>query len=200
MRRTLRPARAPLLSSQGQAPPPGRARAGRAAKRAIDVGGALLGLLAFAPILLVIALAIRLDARGPVLFSQRRIGRGGAHFVLRKFRTMVVDAEQMTAAMLAHSRDPNWLDLEHDPRVTRVGWFLRKTSLDELPQLWNVLRGEMSLVGPRPLISAEYERVPAWARSRVEVTPGITGLWQVDGRTLNSFHEMLELDHQYVRT
>jgi lipopolysaccharide/colanic/teichoic acid biosynthesis glycosyltransferase len=179
---------------------PQRVAAARVAKRTIDLAGAVLALLVFAPLMLAIALAIRLDSPGPVLFSQRRVGRGGGRFVLRKFRTMVIDAEQMRPALLAISRDPNWLDVERDPRVTRLGWFLRKTSLDELPQLWNVLRGEMSLVGPRPLIPMEYEKVPAWAGSRIEVLPGITGLWQVAGRTHIPFEQMLELDRQYVRS
>jgi lipopolysaccharide/colanic/teichoic acid biosynthesis glycosyltransferase len=145
-----------------------------------------------------IALAIRLDSPGPVLFRQQRIGRGGQPFRLLKFRTMVVDAEAKQAELLAHSRDPNWVDLEHDPRVTRVGRLLRLSSLDELPQLWNVARGEMSLVGPRPLIPSEDGLLEGWRRSRVDLTPGLTGLWQVLGRTRIPFEEMVKLDYLYV--
>jgi lipopolysaccharide/colanic/teichoic acid biosynthesis glycosyltransferase len=116
-----------------------------------------------------------------------------------KFRTMVADAERLRAALVALSRDPNWLLIDDDPRVTRVGRYLRRTSLDELPQLLNVVRGDMSLVGPRPLIPSEDGRVPSWAGSRRLVTPGMTGLWQVSGRTALAFEEMLALDCEYVR-
>jgi lipopolysaccharide/colanic/teichoic acid biosynthesis glycosyltransferase len=115
-----------------------------------------------------------------------------------KFRTMVHDAERRRAALVALSRDPDWLHLDADPRITRVGRVLRRTSLDELPQLLNVLRGEMSLVGPRPLIPAEHDRMPAWARVRDAVRPGMTGLWQVNGRTTTTYLQMLSLDRDYV--
>jgi lipopolysaccharide/colanic/teichoic acid biosynthesis glycosyltransferase len=111
---------------------------------------------------------------------------------------MTVDAEQRRAELIAHSSDPAWLKLDHDPRVTRVGRWLRRLSLDELPQLWNVVRGEMSLVGPRPLIPAEDEHVQTWARGRLDLTPGITGYWQVLGRTRIPFEEMVKLDYLYV--
>ena len=144
------------------------------------------------------ALAVRLDSRGPVLFRQERVGRGSRHFRVLKFRTMVADAEAQRAALLAQSADPGWLLLEHDPRVTRVGRFLRRTSIDELPQLLNVLRGQMSLVGPRPLIVSEDSQIGGWARGRLDLTPGITGLWQVLGRTSIPFEEMVKLDYLYV--
>jgi lipopolysaccharide/colanic/teichoic acid biosynthesis glycosyltransferase len=117
-----------------------------------------------------------------------------------KFRTMVADAEERRMEVVRFSLDPDWLLLERDPRVTRVGRLLRRTSLDELPQLLNVLRGDMSLVGPRPLIPAEHAHVPVWAHPRMDVAPGMTGLWQVSGRTTLSFAEMLHLDCRYVET
>jgi len=142
--------------------------------------------------------AIKLDSPGPVLFTQVRVGRERRRFRLLKFRTMVVDAESRQEELRARSRDPNWLLLDHDPRVTRVGRLLRLSSLDEFPQLVNVLRGEMSLVGPRPLIESEDALLEWWARSRIDLTPGLTGLWQVLGRTSIPFEEMLKLDYLYV--
>jgi lipopolysaccharide/colanic/teichoic acid biosynthesis glycosyltransferase len=167
-------------------------------KRAIDLMGSGLALVAFSPLMGLIAWVVRRQSPGPVLFRQVRVGRNGRIFGLLKFRTMVVDAEQQRAALLAFSRDPNWLHLDHDPRITPVGRLLRRTSLDELPQLWNVLRGDMSLVGPRPLVPAEDARVCDWARRRGEVAPGITGPWQVAGRTAVPFEDMLVLDADYV--
>jgi lipopolysaccharide/colanic/teichoic acid biosynthesis glycosyltransferase len=171
-----------------------------ALKRAMDVVGAGFLLLLLSPLLLFVALAVRAGSPGGALFRQLRVGRRGGFFVLWKFRTMVVDAEAQRAALLARSRDPNWLHLDDDPRITTFGRFLRRSSIDELPQLWNVLRGDMSLVGPRPLIPAEHDRVAAWARRRSDVRPGITGLWQVAGRTDVSFEDMLRLDCVYAAT
>jgi lipopolysaccharide/colanic/teichoic acid biosynthesis glycosyltransferase len=176
----------------------GLSRASTAGKRAIDVLGAAAALMVLAPLLLVISVAIPLGSRGPVVFRQPRVGRGGRPFVMWKFRTMVADAERRREALLSDSRDPRWLHLERDPRITRLGRWLRQSSLDELPQLWNVLRGDMSLVGPRPLVPKEYEHVPAWGRGDPEVRPGITGLWQVCGRTDIPFDDMLVLDRVYA--
>ncbi|MGI8904366.1 MAG: sugar transferase [Solirubrobacteraceae bacterium] len=178
--------------------PPWLPRSSRALKRAMDLAIAGTSLILLSPLAIAIAVAIKLDSRGPVLFQQERIGKRGKRFRLWKFRTMCVDAEQRRAALLALSTDPGWLKLEHDPRVTRVGHRLRRLSLDELPQLWNVLRGEMSLVGPRPLIEAENDRVEEWARGRLDLTPGLTGYWQVLGRTRIPFAEMVKLDYLYV--
>jgi exopolysaccharide biosynthesis polyprenyl glycosylphosphotransferase len=173
-------------------------RSSRLAKRALDlVGAGLLSILAL-PVLLVLAVAIKLDSPGPVFFRQERIGRGGARFRLLKLRTMVVDAEARRAGLLEQSKERGWLHLEHDPRITPVGRLLRLASLDELPQLWNVLRGDMSLVGPRPLVVEEDRMVDDWARGRLDLTPGITGLWQVLGRTSIPFEEMVKLDYLYV--
>lgn len=178
--------------------PPVLTRSSRALKRALDLTLASGALVIAAPLLPAIAFAIKLDSNGPILFRQIRTGRRGARFHLLKFRTMVADADARRAEMLELSIDPNWLHVRDDPRITRVGRFLRVTSLDELPQLWNVLKGEMSIVGPRPLIEDEDARVDGWGRIRLDLTPGITGLWQVLGRTSIPFDEMVKLDHQYV--
>ena len=151
-----------------------------------------------APVWIVAAIAVKLDSPGPILFRQSRIGRAGRPFRLTKFRSMIADAETRREALLAMSRQDKWLDLEHDPRITRVGRFLRHTSIDELPQLWNVLKGDMSLVGPRPLIAEEDRNVSGWARRRLDLTPGITGPWQVMGRARIPFEQMIMLDYLYV--
>lgn len=179
-------------------PPPVLPRSSRSLKRVLDVVVSAAMLIALSPLFALIALAIKLDSRGPALFRQRRIGRDGQGFELLKFRTMVEDADLQTAELMARSSDPNWLFLDEDPRITRVGRVLRQTSLDELPQLWNVLRGRMSLVGPRPLSERDDSRVRDWRRNRLDLTPGITGYWQVLGRTSIPFDEMLEVDYAYV--
>jgi len=168
-------------------------------KRGIDIVGAVLGLTIGAPLLALIALAIRLDSPGPVVFHQTRVGLGGRLFEMYKFRSMREGAEEE----LEELRDLNESDgptfkMRHDPRTTRVGKFLRRTSLDELPQLLNVLCGEMSLVGPRPPLPAEVERYAEWHKKRLEAPPGMTGLWQVSGRSLLSFDEAVLLDLHYV--
>ncbi|MCK9249368.1 MAG: sugar transferase [Solirubrobacteraceae bacterium] len=167
-------------------------------KRGLDVVGSLCGLVLLSPVLVAIAIAISVDSRGGVIFRQSRIGRGGKRFDVLKFRTMVPNADAMVEDLMARSTDPHWLQIEDDPRVTRVGRFLRSTSLDELPQLWNVLRGDMSLVGPRPLSARDDARVDGWARGRLDLTPGLTGLWQVLGRKSVPFAEMVQLDYVYV--
>jgi lipopolysaccharide/colanic/teichoic acid biosynthesis glycosyltransferase len=176
------------------------ARVARVTKRALDLTGAVVLLVLMSWAMLLVALAIRLDSRGPVFFRQRRIGRGGRKFRLVKFRTMVAGAEAMDRELRERSQDPHWLLLADDPRVTRVGRVLRRTSLDELPELWNVIRGHMSLVGPRPLSEQDDACVPSWGRRRFDVYPGVTGLWQVEGRTHISFEDMIRLDCRYVRT
>jgi lipopolysaccharide/colanic/teichoic acid biosynthesis glycosyltransferase len=169
------------------------------AKRAFDVAIAAVALIVVAPVLLALALAICAGSRGAPLFRQRRVGRFGREFMMWKLRTMARDAEERRTALLAESRDPAWLHVDDDPRVTRIGRILRRSSLDELPQLVNVLRGSMSLVGPRPLPPAEHAHVPAWSLARLDVRPGLTGLWQVRGRTSVGFHDMLQFDCEYVR-
>jgi exopolysaccharide biosynthesis polyprenyl glycosylphosphotransferase len=176
-------------------------RSVRTVKRAIDLVASALGLLVLTPLLAAIAVAIKLDTPGPIFFRQRRHGRGGSEFEIVKFRTMVADAEAQRQAM-AHLNEMEGagplFKMASDPRVTKVGAFLRKTSLDELPQLWNVLRGEMSLVGPRPFVVHESEQITGWAGRRLDTTPGITGLWQVLGRNDIPFAEMVKLDYVYV--
>lgn len=178
--------------------PPVLSRSSRALKRTMDLCGALTLIILTLPLQLMIAIAIKLDDGGPILFRQKRVGRWDRRFMVLKFRTMCVDAEAKRAELLAQSKDPGWLLLDHDPRITRVGRFLRLTSLDELPQMWNVLRGEMSLVGPRPLMEADASQLSEWGRSRVDLKPGLTGLWQVLGRTSIPFEEMVKLDYVYV--
>jgi exopolysaccharide biosynthesis polyprenyl glycosylphosphotransferase len=179
-------------------------RSSLAIKRMLDVTLAAVGLVLLAPVLAGIALAIRLDSSGPVLFRQVRMGHGGRVFRILKFRTMSLDADarkQEIAHLNKHLRlggDPRMFKVVDDPRVTRVGRFLRRYSLDELPQLVNVLRGEMSIVGPRPLILEEDQCVDGWGRKRLDLKPGITGLWQVLGRDGIPFEEMVELDYRYV--
>jgi exopolysaccharide biosynthesis polyprenyl glycosylphosphotransferase len=168
-------------------------------KRAIDFTIALVGLIVSSPLMLLIALTIKLDSPGPVLFRQIRVGKGGRHFVLYKFRSMRegAETEQHKLTNLDEAEGPIF-KIRHDPRCTKVGRFLRRTSLDELPQLYNVLRGEMSLVGPRPPIPAEVEHYEEWHKKRLEVSPGMTGLWQVSGRSELTFDEMVLLDIYYI--
>jgi lipopolysaccharide/colanic/teichoic acid biosynthesis glycosyltransferase len=169
-------------------------------KRALDVLGASLLLMAAAPVMLAAATAVKLTSPGPMLFAQRRDGLGGRPFVMYKFRTMTVDAEARQAQLRPLSeQDGPAFKLTNDPRVTRVGRLLRITSIDELPQLWNVLRGEMSLVGPRPLPCDESAACERWQRRRLDVTPGLTCIWQVAGRSLVSFAEWVRMDLQYIR-
>jgi exopolysaccharide biosynthesis polyprenyl glycosylphosphotransferase len=178
--------------------PPVLARSSRFLKRSMDLAGSAALLLVTAPVFALIAMTIKLDSRGPVFFRQQRVGRAGRRFDLVKFRTMCRDTEAQRASLLEQSKDPGWLHLDHDPRITSVGRFLRNSSLDELPQLWNVLKGEMSLVGPRPLIESEHSQLEGWRESRIDLTPGLTGLWQVLGRTRIPFEEMVKLDYLYV--
>jgi exopolysaccharide biosynthesis polyprenyl glycosylphosphotransferase len=171
-------------------------------KRALDVAGSAAGLVVLSPLFLVVAIAIKLDTRGPVFFRQTRMGAGGNPFTILKFRTMFADADRRkheVAHLNQHcGRDARMFKIPDDPRTTRVGRLLRRTSVDELPQLLNVLRGEMSLVGPRPLVLEEDRHVIEWARERLRIKPGITGLWQVLGRSDIPFGEMVQLDYLYV--
>jgi exopolysaccharide biosynthesis polyprenyl glycosylphosphotransferase len=173
----------------------------RIAKRLMDVTLAASVLLVTAPVFAIIALAIKFDSRGPVFFRQERIGRAGKPFQIFKFRSMTADAWQQRVAVAGLNEvDGPLFKMEHDPRVTRVGALIRKTSLDELPQLINVVRGEMSLVGPRPLPTEESDRIDGAALARLDVHPGITGLWQVCGRSDLTYADLQHLDSVYVRS
>jgi lipopolysaccharide/colanic/teichoic acid biosynthesis glycosyltransferase len=158
----------------------------------------LLGLLCLAPLLLLIAVAIKVGSRGPVLFRQRRIGRDGEPFEMLKFRTMIDGAHAQRDALRHLNEADGLFKIEADPRVTKVGRILRRTSLDELPQLWNVVRGDMSLVGPRPLVIEEDRRIEGWHRRRLQLTPGMTGHWQILGSSRIPLHEMVNIDYLYV--
>ena len=184
--RRLSPRRSPLL------------------KRSMDLILATTALLLILPFLAVISLLIKIDSRGPVFFRQIRVGAGARPFCIYKFRTMVEDAEKLKPSLVhlnKHLRehgDARMFKIPRDPRTTHVGTFLRRYALDELPQLINVVKGEMSLVGPRPLIEEEDRYVTDWARMRLQVRPGITGPWQVQGASEIPFGEMIRLDHSYV--
>ena len=183
-------------------PAPRLSESARFLKRALDLAGATAGLILLAPVFAIVAAWIKLDSRGPVFFRQVRMGAGEQPFRVFKFRTMVDDAELLKSEV-AHlnmhvNDDPRMFKVPDDPRVTRVGGFLRRTRMDELPQLFNVIRGEMSLVGPRPLILDEDQYVVRWARCRLKLKPGMTGLWQVLGASDIPFDEMTKLDYLYV--
>jgi exopolysaccharide biosynthesis polyprenyl glycosylphosphotransferase len=168
-------------------------------KRGVDIVLSLLALLMAAPLMLVVALAVKLESEGPVLYVSERIGKRGRVFPCLKFRTMVHDAEMMKKDLTAlNERDGVLFKVKNDPRVTRLGRILRKYSLDELPQFLNVLRGEMSIVGPRPPIATEVEKYELEHMRRLEVLPGLTGLWQVQARHDPSFAKYIALDTAYV--
>ena len=189
-------------------------RFSRLVKRAIDIVGSSLALLLLSPLLVAIAVAVKLTSKGPVLFRQGRVGQHGAIFQFLKFRSMRTDSDPRmhqefvnefirasANATASEQQSAKIYKITDDPRVTRVGAIIRRTSLDELPQFWNVLRGEMSLVGPRPPIPYELESYRTWHKRRIfEVKPGITGLWQVHGRSRTTFDEMVRLDLRYART
>jgi len=174
-------------------------RSSAALKRSFDLLGASLGLLAVSPLMIAIAIAIKLDSRGPVFFRQLRVGRHGQRFHMLKFRTMVPDAEALKDGLRHRNEAKDGLfKIAEDPRVTRVGRLLRRSALDELPQLLNIVRGEMSLVGPRPLVIDEDQRVEGWHRRRLELMPGMTGPWQILGPSRVPLREMVAIDYLYV--
>jgi exopolysaccharide biosynthesis polyprenyl glycosylphosphotransferase len=177
----------------------GLSRSSATIKRATDIGAALLGLIAVAPIMAAVALLIRSDTPGPVFFRQTRVGRDGRHFTMLKFRSMVVDADSMRGELVKSNGHDNGclFKLSGDPRVTRIGKWLRRSSLDELPQLLNVLRGDMSIVGPRPLIIDDDAMVQGFHRRRLHLTPGMTGPWQALGSKA-PLNEMVNMDYLYI--
>ncbi|WP_430535406.1 sugar transferase [Listeria rocourtiae] len=170
-------------------------------KRGMDFLGASIGLLLLVPLFIVLVLVIKLsDFSAPVFFKQERIGKNGSRFTMYKFRTMIPNAEAKLSELLQFNEiEGAMFKIKHDPRITKVGHFLRKTSIDELPQLVNVLKGDMSLVGPRPPLEREVAEYSVRDYRRLSVTPGCTGLWQVSGRNNVSFAEMVDLDLEYIQ-
>jgi exopolysaccharide biosynthesis polyprenyl glycosylphosphotransferase len=176
----------------------GLSPAARAVKRSFDVVGSALGLFFLSPLLLAIAVAIKVTSAGPVLFRQTRVGRDGHPFEMLKFRTMHDGADARKAELSEFNEADGLFKIANDPRITPIGRVLRRTALDELPQLFNVLRGQMSLVGPRPLVVDEDQRIQGWYRRRLSLTPGMTGDWQVFGAARIPLHEMATIDYLYV--
>lgn len=177
-------------------------RGSYALKRLLDIVGSGVGMILLSPVFLAIAVAVKRSSPGPVFFSQIRVGCNGRHFKFHKFRSMRQDAEALKASLAAQneSKDGVIFKMKEDPRVTKVGRFLRRTSLDELPQLWNVFVGDMSLVGPRPPVPKEVQQYTLEDRKRLDVIPGITCLWQIGGRSDIPFHEQVRLDKEYIRS
>jgi exopolysaccharide biosynthesis polyprenyl glycosylphosphotransferase len=176
----------------------GLTRSSELIKRSFDLVGASLLLVLSAPLLLLVAVAIRIDSPGPVFFRQTRVGRGDRRFQIIKFRTMVADAEARKDELRAFNETDGLFKIARDPRITRVGRLLRRCSLDELPQLINVVRGEMSFVGPRPLVVEEDRQILGWQRRRLQLTPGVTGHWQILGSGRIPLQEMVKIDHLYL--
>ncbi|MFJ7509856.1 sugar transferase [Peribacillus simplex] len=169
-------------------------------KRLIDIFGSIIGLILLLPVFMVVVIFIKIeDPKGPIFFKQVRIGKDETEFYMYKFRSMVTDAEERLRDLLALNEVTGAMfKMKNDPRITKIGKVIRKTSIDELPQLWNVLKGEMSLVGPRPPLLREVKEYSSYDKQRLLVTPGCTGLWQVSGRNSLSFEEMVDLDIQYI--
>lgn len=168
-------------------------------KRTIDIIGAGLGLILLSPIIAIVACAVKVTSRGPIFFSQKRVGKNGELFEMYKFRSMVVNAEELKEKLEEQNEMSGpMFKIKDDPRVTKVGKFIRKTSIDELPQLWNVLKGDMSLVGPRPSLPKEVEQFDNWMFKRLSVRPGLTCYWQVSGRSNIDFEDWMKLDCRYV--
>nr|WP_225989015.1 sugar transferase [Peribacillus frigoritolerans] len=169
-------------------------------KRLIDIFGSIIGLILLSPIFLIVAIMIKIeDPKGPVFFKQARVGKGETEFQMYKFRSMVSNAEEQLKDLLALNEVSGAMfKMKNDPRITKIGKFIRRTSIDELPQLWNVFKGEMSLVGPRPPVLREIVEYSSYDKQRLLVTPGCTGLWQVSGRSNLTFNMMVELDLKYI--
>nr|WP_240390848.1 sugar transferase [Bacillus sp. Y1] len=169
-------------------------------KRVIDIIGSLLGIIILGFVLIIVAILIKLeDPKGNIIFSQERVGKNGRIFRMYKFRSMIVNAEEKLQELLQYNEvDGAMFKMKEDPRVTKIGSFIRKTSIDELPQLFNVLKGDMSLVGPRPPLIREVEEYTMYDKQRLLVTPGCTGLWQISGRSNLDFAQMVELDLTYI--
>jgi lipopolysaccharide/colanic/teichoic acid biosynthesis glycosyltransferase len=190
-----------MARSRLASPPPATPLHYRLTKRLIDVAGASAGLVLLLPVFVAVAVAIKIDSPGPVFFAQVRLGENGRPFRFRKFRSMTASAPMLRPELAPANEAPGPVfKIRQDPRVTRVGRFLRKASIDELPQLWHVLTGEMSLVGPRPPIPEEVERYQSWQTERLAAKPGLTCTWQVSGRSDIHFEDWVRMDIEYVRT
>lgn len=168
-------------------------------KRVMDILGAGCGLVLLSPVIIIVAILVKVSSKGPVFFSQKRVGKNGKIFYMYKFRSMVVNAEELKEKLAAQNEMSGpMFKMKDDPRVTKIGKFIRKTSLDELPQLWNVIKGDMSLVGPRPSLPKEVAQFEGWMYKRLSVKPGLTCYWQVSGRNNIDFEDWMKLDCKYV--
>lgn len=171
-------------------------------KRLIDILGSITGIIVLSPFLIIIAILVRVDSKGPVLFSHKRLGVGGKIIKVYKFRTMVSDAEELLKRLTPEQKEEyeKNFKLENDPRITKLGRFLRESSIDELPQLLNVLKGEMTAVGPRPIVPTELQKYGEYADKLLSVKPGLTGSWQTSGRSDTTYEERVQLDMEYINT
>lgn len=168
-------------------------------KRVMDILGAGCGLVLLSPVIIIVAILVKFSSKGPIFFSQKRVGKNGKEFNMYKFRSMVVNAEELKEKLAAQNEMSGpMFKMKDDPRVTKIGKFIRKTSLDELPQLWNVIKGDMSLVGPRPSLPKEVAQFEEWMYKRLAVKPGLTCYWQVSGRNNIDFEDWMKLDCRYV--
>ena len=169
-------------------------------KRIIDIVGSFIGLIVLSPLMLIVSILIKLESKGEVIFKQKRVGLNGREFYMYKFRSMVINAEELKEQLESQNEMSGpMFKIKDDPRITKVGKFIRKTSIDELPQLINVIKGDMSLVGPRPSLPKEVEKFEQWMMERLEVKPGLTCIWQISGRNNIDFEDWMKLDIKYVR-
>ena len=169
-------------------------------KRIIDIVGSFIGLIVLSPLMLIVSILIKLESKGEVIFKQKRVGLNGREFYMYKFRSMVINAEELKEQLESQNEMSGpMFKIKDDPRITNVGKFIRKTSIDELPQLINVIKGDMSLVGPRPSLPKEVKKFEQWMMERLEVKPGLTCIWQVSGRNNIDFEDWMKLDIKYVR-
>ena len=169
-------------------------------KRIIDIVASFTGLIVLSPLMLVVSILIKLESKGEVIFKQKRVGLNGKEFYMYKFRSMVINAEELKEQLESQNEMSGpMFKIKDDPRITKVGKFIRKTSIDELPQLINVIKGDMSLVGPRPSLPKEVKKFEQWMMERLEVKPGLTCIWQISGRNNIDFEDWMKLDIKYVR-
>ena len=169
-------------------------------KRIIDIVASFIGLILLSPLILIVSILIKLESKGEVIFKQKRVGLNGKEFYMYKFRSMVINAEELKEQLESQNEMSGpMFKIKDDPRITKVGKFIRKTSIDELPQLINVIKGDMSLVGPRPSLPKEVKKFEQWMMERLEVKPGLTCIWQVSGRNNIDFEDWMKLDIKYIR-